>query len=74
MTLKERLTKQVEINMTQERATEIVASIHSSRSGWDSDTRKWFKPGEREEVVKKWNTMPGHTCFADALYAIAMGR
>ena len=72
-TLKFRLLSTEPCGMTQERAMEIVRSIHSDRWGWQGNTDKFFREGELDQVRKKWLTMPGYTCFADALYAIARG-
>ncbi|MCK9432628.1 MAG: hypothetical protein M0R00_06690 [Candidatus Omnitrophica bacterium] len=60
--------------MDQKRAQEIVDAIHRDRWQWQGDTNKHFRHGERAEVIEKWKTMPGHTCFADALYRIAKGE
>ena len=60
--------------MTKERAQEILNSIYNDRWGWQCNTDKFFRLGEREEVIRKWKTMPGYTCFADALHRIAKGE
>jgi hypothetical protein len=60
--------------MKPERAQEILTAIYNSRFQWQGDTDKFFRDGERKEVIDKWDTMPGHTCFADALNRIAKGE
>ena len=59
--------------MTEERAIQIVQAIHSDRWGWQGNTDKFFNPGEKQEVMDYWKTMPNYTCFADALYRMAKG-
>lgn len=53
--------------MTPERAMEILGSGNTMGGYADEPCL-----GERAEVVKVWNTLPGWTCFNDALIAIAM--
>ena len=60
--------------MTKDRAQEIVNAIHADKWGWQGRPDKYFRDGERAEVLVKWHTMPGYTCFADALYRIARGE
>jgi|GEM_PF-4191844 len=57
--------------MEQERAMEIIESITSSEYGWAGRIDKFFQPGEKEEVMKVWSLMPGHTSFFNALHNIA---
>lgn len=62
--------------MTQERANEIIAQAKAKavHGPWCDQLDKVMLPGERAEIVKVWKTMPGHTCFVDALYRIARGQ
>lgn len=62
--------------MTQERAKEILEGIARTPFSWQNSAgvNALFRPGERAEVMKKWDTMPGYTCFADALMRIARGE
>lgn len=55
--------------MTRERAEEIRRAIWDSH-GWDGVET----PEERKEIVKVWETMPGWTCFYDAVERIAKGE
>lgn len=57
--------------MDGKRAQEILDQINGSRWGWQGETDKFFRDGERQEVIEYWNTMPGYTCFADALHRMA---
>lgn len=52
--------------MTPERAREIAESIHAAQ-GWGGE----YTPHERAEIVGVWNTLPGWTCFFDAVQHIA---
>ena len=65
--------------MTQERANKIIEAIHNTPFGWQRDISKDEERGimtkqERQEIMEKWNHMPGYTCFADALYRLARGE
>jgi len=62
--------------MEKERAQEILRCIYGLKYNWqDSEgVAKCFLPGEKEEVIEKWRTMPGYTCFADALIRISEGK
>lgn len=52
--------------MTPERALEIL------RSGNVSGYAEKPSEEERAEVIKAWDSLPGWTCFNDALIAIAL--
>ncbi len=66
--------------MSPERAQEIIkqAKEISNSFGylnpWSDQLDQVLKPGERLEVIKVWNTMPGTSCFVDALYKIARNK
>ena len=53
--------------MTPERTMEILDSGNIMGGYADEPSLT-----ERAEIVKVWNTLPGWTCFNDALIAIAM--
>jgi len=53
--------------MTPERAKEILDSANDWGGYQDEPTLE-----ERNEIKKVWDTLPGWTCFNDALIAIAM--
>ena len=55
--------------MTQDRANEIL----KLGSQWSNFSKHCTKE-EEKEVMDKWNTMPGYTCFYDALCRIAKGE
>jgi hypothetical protein len=59
--------------MTPERAQEIIQSAYNTCTcgPWCDQIDKVMKEGERKEVIQVWDTMPGDTCFVDALYYIA---
>lgn len=61
--------------MTPERATEIIAQAkaHVTFGPWSDAIDRVMQPGERDDVVTVWKTMPGHTCFVDALIRISNG-
>lgn len=62
--------------MTPERAQEIIAQARNTGGAfcmWSDNIEKVMRPGERDEVRKVWDTMPGYTCFVDALNRIAAG-
>ena len=52
--------------MTPERALEILTS--ETISGYSHQPTE----DERSEVIEVWDTLPGWTCFNDALIAIAL--
>lgn len=58
--------------MTPERAKEIIrqAKALANVGPWSNQIDKVISKEERLEVNKVWETMPGHTCFVDALYQI----
>lgn len=62
--------------MTPERANEIIKEAQSGAAGapWSDRLDKVMTKEERKEVNQVWDTLPGHTCFVDALYRIANGR
>jgi len=37
------------------------------------DLNQFITPAERQEILDKWKTMPGNTCFMDAFYRIQKG-
>ena len=65
--------------MTQERANELLALIRWESGGCLFQDKKAppypeMTPEERAEVKAKWDTMPGHTCFHDAVLRIYKGQ
>jgi hypothetical protein len=62
--------------MNPERAKEIIADAHAKavHGPWSDQIDNVMRPGEREEVNAVWDTMPGNTCFVDALYRIRDGQ
>jgi hypothetical protein len=62
--------------MNQERAQQIVkqARAHAGCGPWSDQLDKIMTSAERDEVIAHWQTMPGHTCFVDALNRFANGR
>ena len=62
--------------MTKERANQIIEQARNKAvfGPWCDQLDKVMLPGERAEIMAVWDTMPGHTCFVDALYRIAKGR
>jgi hypothetical protein len=64
--------------MTQERAKEISEIIDWESGGClISGNKRPLNPpvtiDERNEIVAVWKTMPGHSCFHDAVRRIANG-
>ncbi len=58
--------------MTSERAAEIIqqAKAKAIHGPWSDQLDKVMTREERAAVLVKWETMPGHTCFVDALLRI----
>lgn len=58
--------------MTAERAAEIIeqAKRKAIYGPWSDQLDKVMTPDERADILRKWETMPGHTCFVDALLRI----
>jgi len=58
--------------MTSDRAKEIIqqAKKLANVGPWSDQLDKVMTKEERDEVNKVWETMPGYTCFVDALYHI----
>jgi hypothetical protein len=52
--------------MTPERAQEIL-SLGMRWHEWAVHTT----PAENQEIMEKWRTMPGYTCYFDALLRLA---
>ncbi len=61
--------------MTAQRAAEIIKQAQAAaRFGpWVDQLRTVMTKEERGQVMRVWDEMPGHTCFADALLRIARG-
>lgn len=57
--------------MTPARATEIIrdAKARAIHGPW-SDQLSNVTADERAEIIAVWETMPGYTCFVDALHRI----
>jgi hypothetical protein len=63
--------------LTSERANEIIAQARAKArtfGQWSSYLDKVMTLEERAQVTLVWETMPGHTCFVDALFRIARGK
>jgi hypothetical protein len=58
--------------MEPKRAAEIIADAMAITAigPWVDNLDTVMTPNERQEVLDKWRTMPGHTCFFDALCRI----
>jgi hypothetical protein len=59
--------------MKPERAQEIIQAAHDTavHGPWSDQLDKVMTKEERSEVNAVWDTMPGDTCFVDAIYRIA---
>ena len=60
--------------MTPERALELMYESNQECSFWPKHLYAPETPEERKEVVAMWNTMPGYTCYYDALKRISKGE
>lgn len=62
--------------MTPERASEIIreAKRLAVHGPWSDQLNNVMTTEERGIVIAKWKTMPGYTCFVDALYRIERGE
>lgn len=62
--------------MTPSRAKEIIESAQekSTCGPWSDQLDKVMSAVERADVIEVWNTLPGDSCFVDALYRIANGK
>jgi len=62
--------------LTKERANEIVAQARALTQwgSWSDQLDKVMLPGEREEIIQRWNTMDGSSCFVDALNTFCRGK
>lgn len=62
--------------MTAERAREIFdhARQRATVGPWSDQLDKVMTPDERHEIKQLWATMPGHTCFVDALFRVMNGE
>lgn len=72
--LQERLIRPVSITISPERAEEIRQVILwkgggclgvGSKCPYEPETKE-----EKAEIMALWNTMPGHTCYYDAVCRI----
>ena len=61
--------------VTQERADQIIEQAKSKaiHGPWSDQLERVMTPAERAEVMDKWDTMPGHTCFVHALLRLRNG-
>ena len=61
--------------MTSERAAQIIeqAQARAIHGPWSDQLDKVMTAEERAEVLQLWRTMPGYTCFVDALLRIKQG-
>ena len=59
--------------MPAKRAQEIIQAAYdcSTHGPWSDNLDKVMTNEERDQVNEVWQTMPGNTCFVDALYRIA---
>lgn len=62
--------------MTPERAREIFveAKARTGLGPWSDQLRNVMTADERMQVLEVWKTMPGSSCFFDALNKIARGE
>jgi hypothetical protein len=62
--------------MDQKRAQEILEAILKQPYGWQNHKGVMcsMTNSERLEIMAKWRSMPGYTCFADALHRLARGE
>ena len=62
--------------MTSKRAAEIIdqAKGKAVYGPWSDQIAKVITPEEHAAVLAKWETMPGHTCYVDALLRIRNGE
>ena len=58
--------------MTPARATEIIrdAKALAIHGPWSDQLSNVMTADERAEIITVWRTMPGYTCFVDALLRI----
>jgi hypothetical protein len=58
--------------MTPARATEIIrdAKARATYGPWSDQLSNVMTADERAEIITVWRTMPGYTCFVDALHRI----
>ena len=57
--------------MTPERAKEITAEIWNNNPLGQHSVRQSITPEEEKEIIRTWKTIPGNTCFYDAVLAIS---
>ena len=59
--------------MIPERAQEIIQAAYDTCTcgPWCDQLDKVMTKEERQKVNQVWDTMPGDTCFVDAIYYIA---
>ena len=57
--------------MTPERALELMYESNQRHSFFPKHRYAPETAEERREVLAMWNTMPGYTCYYDALNRIA---
>lgn len=59
--------------MNRDRAREILQTAYDTTTcgPWSDQLDKVMTREERAEICAVWDTMPGYTCFVDALYRIA---
>jgi hypothetical protein len=58
--------------MTPERANEIIeqAQAKAKHGPWSDQLKKVMTPEEHATILAVWETMPGNTCYVDALLRI----
>ena len=58
--------------MTPTRAREIydAARAQATCGPWSDQLDNVMTPDERREIVAVWETMPGNSCFVDALFRV----
>lgn len=59
--------------MNRERAREIIQAAYDQATigPWSDQLDKVMTKKERAEVKAFWDTLPGHTCFVDAIFCMA---
>lgn len=59
--------------MTSERAKQIAREIWTNNPLGGHRVEQTMTEAERQEIIKFWHTLPGHTCFFDAVNRMARG-
>jgi hypothetical protein len=62
--------------VTPERAAQIIdqAQAKAVHGPWSDQIGKVITRQENQEILDKWETMPGNTCYVDALLRLKNGE